>query len=194
MRIVGEGTYGRLKFESGVHRVQRVPLTESQGRIHTSTATVAILPEPPSLSETIPERELRIDVYRSSGAGGQNANKTNSAVRAVHLPTGITVCIQEERCQQTNRTRALAILRARVYQQKREAMMAARRDQRQGLIGQAERSEKIRTYNFPQGRITDHRLGHSLFSLEAFFAGRSLDDLIDRLALHEEARRLEDLQ
>jgi peptide chain release factor 1 len=151
------------------------------------------MPQPENLALTIPEKDIRIDVYRSGGAGGQNANKTNSAVRAVHIPTGLMVCIQEERSQQTNRIRALAILQSRVYQLRKDELDAQRKSHRQAQIGNADRSEKIRTYNFPQGRITDHRINHSLFNIEAFFQGKTLEEFIQRLKLQEETRNLEGL-
>lgn len=197
-KIDGDDVFGRLKWESGVHRVQRVPLTESQGRIHTSTATIAIMPQVDQAQMkqiVIPEKDLRIDVYRSSGAGGQNANKTNSAVRVVHLPTGTTVCIQEERDQQKNRARAMVILHARLLEAKRRSEGSERRQTRQAQIGNADRSEKIRTYNFPQGRITDHRIGYSVFGIDDFMAeARGLDQFIERLRLLEEADKLAELE
>lgn len=189
--------FGKLKWESGVHRVQRIPATESQGRIHTSTSTVAIMPHSPNGSGkiTIPEKDIRIDVYRSSGAGGQNANKTNSAVRVVHIPTGMMVCIQEERNQQQNRVRALAILQARLLQLQRKASDSERQKLRQGQIGNAERSDKIRTYNFPQGRITDHRANHSIFCVDEFMrSAEGLEQFIERLRLQEEAAKIEQLE
>lgn len=196
-KIEGLNVFGKLKWESGVHRVQRIPETESQGRIHTSTATVAIMPHSQSSASSIniPEKDLRIDVYRSSGAGGQHANKTNSAVRIVHLPTGMMVCIQEERDQQKNRVRAMEILKSRLLQLQRRAQDDQRQKTRQAQIGNAERSEKIRTYNFPQGRITDHRINHSVFGIDEFLSsGKGLDQFLERLALEEEACKLEQLE
>lgn len=195
-QINGANVFGRLKWESGVHRVQRVPVTENQGRIHTSTVTVAIMPLASSgHAVQIPEKDIRVDVYRSSGAGGQNANKTNSAVRVVHIPTGTTVCIQEERSQQTNRARAMAILHARLQQLSRKASDSERQKTRQAQIGHGDRAEKIRTYNFPQGRVTDHRANHSIFCIEEFMKeARGLDQLVDRLHLHDEAAKLAELE
>lgn len=194
VNISGRGVFGRLKFESGVHRVQRVPRTESQGRLHTSTVTVAILPQPEEIVVEIPERDLRIDSFKSGGPGGQHVNKTNSAIRVVHLPTGISVAVQEERCAQQNRLCAMRLLQARLYEIRRCEQDAARRSARHSQIGQAERSEKIRTYNFPQTRITDHRIGVSIHDLDGFFSGRLIDSLVDQLAMRAEEERLSGLQ
>ncbi len=194
-KIDGLDVFGKLKWESGVHRVQRIPQTESQGRIHTSTVTVAIMPKHADSKLVIPDKDIRVDVYRSSGAGGQNANKTNSAVRVVHIPTGMMVCIEEERNQQQNRCRAMTILQARLQERRRRELESERQKTRQAQIGHAERSEKIRTYNFPQGRITDHRINHSIYCINDFMReARGLDQLIDRLKLQNEASTLEEIE
>lgn len=191
--IEGTGVFGKLKWESGVHRVQRVPESESQGRVHTSTVTIAILPPVPD--ETLErvqltDADLRFESFKSSGPGGQHVNKTNSAVRVTHIPTGIAVAVQEERCAQQNRARALAILTERLAKLSKDRVEVERRTARQSQIGSATRSEKIRTYNFPQGRITDHRLGRSLHDLDAFFTGKCLDTLIDAMTKKAEDERL----
>ncbi len=187
--IKGKGAYSRLKYESGVHRVQRVPATEAQGRIHTSTATVAVLAEVDEVEVDIPENDLRIDVYRSAGAGGQNVQKNATAIRITHLPTGIVVQCQDERSQLQNRQRAMSILRARLYEieaeKRRQEIDSARRSQ----VGTGERSEKIRTYNYPQSRVTDHRLNLSVYNLPAIMDGE-LDVFIDELATRDETERL----
>lgn len=193
MDIEGEGVFGRLKWESGVHRVQRVPTSEAQGRVHTSTITVAILPPVPAEASRriqLNDAELRFESFKSSGPGGQHVNKTNSAVRVTHLPTGIAIAVQEERSAQQNRTRALALLADRLARLSRERLEGERRTTRHSQVGSAARSEKIRTYNFPQGRITDHRLGKSLHDLDAFFAGKCLDPLISDLIAKTEQQRL----
>ncbi len=188
--VRGEGAYSRLKYESGVHRVQRVPETESQGRIHTSTATVAVLPEADEVEVNIAAEDIRIDVYRATGPGGQSVNTTDSAVRITHLPTGLVVQCQDEKSQLQNRQRALAILRARLYdaemQRQHDEISADRRAQ----VGSAERSEKIRTYNFPQNRVTDHRVGVSIYNLPAVLDG-DLDVFIDELAAADQSARLQ---
>jgi peptide chain release factor 1 len=187
--VKGKGAYSRLKYESGVHRVQRVPITESQGRIHTSTATVAVLAEADEVEVNIPEKDIRMDVYRSAGAGGQNVQKNATAVRLTHIPTGIVVQCQDERSQLQNRVRAMSILRARLYQLAVERQQAEEDATRRSQVGSAERSEKIRTYNFPQSRVTDHRIGISLHNLPAVLDG-NLDPFIDELATKEQAERL----
>jgi peptide chain release factor 1 len=179
--ISGRGAYARLKFESGVHRVQRVPDTETQGRIHTSAATVAVLPEAEDVDVSISEKDLRIDVYRSSGPGGQSVNTTDSAVRITHMPTGIVVAQQDEKSQHKNKAKALKILRARLYERERQRIDAERTAQRRGQIGSGDRSERIRTYNFPQARITDHRINLTLYKLDLVLEGTALDELIDAL-------------
>jgi len=187
--IKGKGAFSRLKYESGVHRVQRIPITESSGRIHTSTATVAVLPEVEDVEIEINEKDLRIDVFRSSGHGGQSVNTTDSAVRITHIPTGIVVQCQDERSQLQNRARAMAILRARLYDLEYRKQTQEIDEARRQQVGSGERSEKIRTYNFPQNRVTDHRIGYSVYRLEDVLAGE-LDDFIDRLIAHDQAERL----
>ena len=186
----GKGAFSRLKYESGVHRVQRVPVTESQGRIHTSTATVAVLAEADEIELKIPERDVKMDVFRAGGAGGQSVQKNATAVRLTHLPTGMVVQCQDERSQLQNRVRAMSILRARLYEiairEQRDEVDAARRAQ----VGTGERSEKIRTYNYPQARVTDHRIGISSHNLPSVLDGE-LDMFIDELATQEEAHRLQ---
>ena len=181
--------FARLKWESGVHRVQRVPATESQGRIHTSTVTVAVLPEAEEVDVDVNEGDLRIDVYRASGAGGQHVNKTESAVRITHLPTGIAVAMQEEKSQHKNRAKAMKVLRARLYEQQRASLHATRAADRKSQVGTGDRSERIRTYNFPQGRVTDHRVGLTLHKIERVMAG-DLDEIIDALAAEDQAAKL----
>jgi peptide chain release factor 1 len=191
--IGGVGVFGRLKFESGVHRVQRVPQTETQGRIHTSAATVAVLPEPEDVEIEIADADLRIDTYRSSGAGGQHVNKTDSAVRITHLPTGIVVT-SSEKSQHQNRARALKVLKARLYDQKREALDAQRSASRRSQVGSGDRSERIRTYNFPQGRVTDHRINLTFYNLPKVLEGEALDEVIDPLVAEDQAARLASLE
>lgn len=184
IRVSGEKPYGQLKFEGGVHRVQRVPVTESQGRIHTSTATVAVLPEASESDIEIKPEDLRIDIYRSGGHGGQGVNTTDSAVRITHLPTGIVVAMQDERSQQQNRVKAMMVLRSRLIEKQKQEEMKAASDARKSLIGSGDRSEKIRTYNFPQDRITDHRVHYSRSNVGAAMDG-DIDDLIHELTLAE---------
>lgn len=188
--ISGRGVFARLKFESGVHRVQRVPETEASGRIHTSAATVAVLPEVEEVDIKIEDKDLRIDVYRSQGAGGQHVNTTDSAVRITHIPTGIAVAQQTEKSQHKNKAKAMALLRARLYEMERSARDAARAADRKGQVGSGDRSERIRTYNFPQGRVTDHRIGLTLYKIEKVIAGEALDEVIDPLIAEDQAARL----
>jgi peptide chain release factor 1 len=187
--ISGKGVFARLKYESGVHRVQRVPATETQGRIHTSTVTVAVLPEAEEVDVQINDSDLRIDTYRASGAGGQHVNKTDSAVRITHLPTGTVVAMQEEKSQHKNRAKAMKVLRARIYEQQRAALAATRAADRKGQVGTGDRSERIRTYNFPQGRVTDHRIGLTLHKIDRVMLGE-FDEIVDALTAEDEAARL----
>jgi peptide chain release factor 1 len=188
--ISGKGVFARLKFESGVHRVQRVPATETQGRIHTSAATVAVMPEVEDIDVEINEKDLRVDVYMSSGAGGQHVNKTASAVRITHLPTGIAVAMQEERSQHQNRAKAMKLLRSRIYEGLREKADSERSADRRAQVGSGDRSERIRTYNFPQGRVTDHRINLTLYKLPEIVSGAALDEIIDPLILDHQAALL----
>jgi peptide chain release factor 1 len=190
LAVEGEGAYAKLKFESGVHRVQRVPVTEASGRIHTSAATVAVLPEPEDVDVNVQEKDLRIDVYRASGAGGQHVNKTESAVRITHLPTGIVVAMQEEKSQHKNRAKAMKILKARLFEAERERQESARAAERKGLVGSGDRSERIRTYNFPQGRVSDHRINLTLYKLDRIISGDDLGEIIDALVTEDQASRL----
>ena len=192
--ITGRGVFARLKFESGVHRVQRVPETEASGRIHTSAATVAVLPEAEEVDIKIDEKDLRIDVFRSSGPGGQSVNTTDSAVRITHLPTGIVVQQQDEKSQHKNKAKALKVLRARLYEQERAEKDAVRAASRKNQIGSGDRSERIRTYNYPQGRVTDHRIGLTLYKLEQVLRGEALDEIIEALIAEDEAARLADAE
>jgi peptide chain release factor 1 len=191
--IEGDGVFGRLKFESGVHRVQRVPDTETQGRIHTSAATVAVLPEAEDVEIEVNDADIRIDTYRSSGAGGQHVNKTDSAVRITHLPTGIVVT-SSEKSQHQNRARAMKVLKARLYDQKREALDLERSQSRKSQVGSGDRSERIRTYNFPQARVTDHRINLTLYNLAKVIEGEALDDVIGPLIAEDQAARLASLE
>ena len=191
--VGGQDVFARLKFESGVHRVQRVPVTEAGGRIHTSAATVAVLPEPEEVDVQIEEKELRIDVYRSSGPGGQSVNTTDSAVRITHMPTGIVVQQQDEKSQHKNKAKALKVLRARLYDHKRQAAEAERAASRRNQVGSGDRSERIRTYNFPQGRVTDHRVNLTLHKIDKVLAGEALDEIIDALIAEDQAARLAEL-
>ena len=187
--IEGRGVFAKLKFESGVHRVQRVPATESQGRIHTSTVTVAVLPEAEEVDVQINEADLRIDTYRASGAGGQHVNKTDSAVRITHIPTGTVVAMQEEKSQHKNRAKAMKVLRARIFDAERARLAGARAADRKGQVGTGDRSERIRTYNFPQGRVTDHRIGLTIHKIDRVMLGE-FDEVIEALVAEDEAARL----
>ncbi len=188
--ISGQDVFARLKYESGVHRVQRVPETEAGGRIHTSAATVAVLPEAQDVDIEINESDLRIDVFRASGPGGQSVNTTDSAVRITHLPTGIMVSQQDEKSQHKNRAKAMKILRARLYDAERARQQAERAASRKGQVGSGDRSERIRTYNFPQGRVTDHRINLTLYKLDKILNGEALDEVVDALASEDQAARL----
>jgi peptide chain release factor 1 len=185
--VRGRGVYAKLKFESGVHRVQRVPDTETSGRIHTSAATVAVLPEAEDVDVAVNDADLRIDVFRASGAGGQHVNKTESAVRITHLPSGIVVAVQDERSQHKNKARAMELLRTKLYDMERQKLDAARAAERRGLVGSGDRSQRIRTYNFPQGRVTDHRINLTLHKLPQVLEGGALGEIIDALVAHHQA-------
>ena len=192
--ISGQEVFAKLKFESGVHRVQRVPDTETGGRIHTSAATVAVLPEAEEVDVDIKETDLRIDIFRSSGPGGQSVNTTDSAVRITHVPTGIVVSQQDEKSQHKNRAKAMKILRSRLYDAERAKQNAERAASRKGQVGSGDRSERIRTYNFPQGRVTDHRINLTLYKLDKILLGESLNEIIDALLAEEQAQKLADGQ
>lgn len=189
-RVSGQDVFAKLKYESGVHRVQRVPETETQGRIHTSAATVAVLPEAEEVDIAIDEKDLRVDTYRSQGAGGQHVNTTDSAVRITHMPSGVVVQCQDEKSQHKNRAKAMTMLRAKLYDHQRQEAESARAADRKGQVGSGDRSERIRTYNFPQGRVTDHRINLTLYKLDRVIAGESLDEIIDPLVAHDQADRL----
>jgi peptide chain release factor 1 len=190
--VTGDGVFGRLKFESGVHRVQRVPATETQGRIHTSAATVAVLPEVEDVEIEIKDSDLRIDTYRASGAGGQHVNKTDSAVRITHIPTN-TVVTSSEKSQHQNRAKAMKVLKARLYDQQRQALDTARSEDRKSQVGSGDRSERIRTYNYPQGRVSDHRINLTLYNLPKFMEG-DMDEMIEALIGEDQAARLAALE
>jgi len=188
--VAGTGVFAKLKFESGVHRVQRVPVTESGGRIHTSAATVAVLPEPTEVDVAIEDKDLKIDIYRASGAGGQHVNTTDSAVRITHLPSGIVVTCQDERSQHKNKAKAMQVLRARLYEKMRDEAQGAEAEARKAMVGSGDRSERIRTYNFPQGRVTDHRINLTLHRLPEVLEGPGLAEIVDALIAEDEAKRL----
>jgi peptide chain release factor 1 len=188
--VAGSGVFAKLKFESGVHRVQRVPVTESGGRIHTSAATVAVLPEADEVDVEIEDKDLKIDIYRASGAGGQHVNTTDSAVRLTHLPTGLVVIQQDQRSQHKNRAKAMQVLRTRLYDLKRAEAHGDEAQARRAMVGSGDRSERIRTYNFPQGRVTDHRIGLTLHRLPEILEGPGLGELIDALIAEDQAKRL----
>jgi peptide chain release factor 1 len=191
--ITGRSVFARLKFESGVHRVQRVPETETQGRIHTSAATVAVLPEAEEVDIQIEDKDLRIDVYRSSGPGGQSVNTTDSAVRITHLPSGLVVIQQDEKSQHKNKAKALKVLRSRLYDMERQAKDAERAADRKNQVGSGDRSERIRTYNFPQGRVTDHRINLTLYKIDKVISGEALDELIEALVSEDQAAKLAEI-
>ncbi len=188
--VQGSGVFAKLKFESGVHRVQRVPNTETQGRIHTSAATVAVLPEAEEVDVAINEADIKVDTMRAQGAGGQHVNKTESAIRLTHLPTGLVVFMQEERSQHRNRHKALAVLRSRIFDQQRQKLDGERAADRKAQVGSGDRSERIRTYNFPQGRLTDHRINLTLYKLDKVIAGEALDEVVDALTTEHQAAQL----
>jgi peptide chain release factor 1 len=194
MEVVGKGAYAKLKFESGGHRVQRLPVTEAGGRIHTSAATVAVLPEPDDVEVHIDDKDLRIDVFRASGSGGQHVNKTESAVRITHLPTGIAVAQQTEKSQHKNKAQAMKLLKARLFDLERERTEKARAAERKGLIGSGDRSERVRTYNYPQGRVTDHRINLTLYKLDRIVAGDDLGEIVDALVTEDQASRLAEME
>jgi len=194
LEVNGRGAYAKLKFESGVHRVQRVPATENQGRIHTSAATVAVLPEAEDVDIQINEKDLRIDVYRAQGAGGQHVNKTESAVRITHLPTGIAVAQQTEKSQHKNKAHAMKLLKAKLYDIERQRVDGARAAERKSMVGSGDRSERIRTYNFPQGRVTDHRINLTLYNLARIISGDGLGEIVDALVAQDQADRLAEFE
>jgi peptide chain release factor 1 len=193
MAVSGQNVFARLKYESGGHRVQRVPKTETQGRIHTSAATVAVLPEAEDVDVVFEDKDLRIDVYRSGGPGGQSVNTTDSAVRITHLPSGLYVAIQDEKSQHKNKAKAMKILKTKVYDMERQKVDAARAADRKGQIGSGDRSERIRTYNFPQSRLTDHRIGLTLYNLDEIMTGAGLGEVIDALITHAQVEQLANL-
>ena len=193
MMITGESVFSKLKYESGAHRVQRVPSTESQGRIHTSTATVVVLPEAEEVEIDLADKDIRIDIYHASGAGGQHVNKTASAVRLTHIPTGIAVAMQDERSQIKNREKAMKVLRARVYDKLQQEAQSAYDSERKSAVGTGDRSERIRTYNFPQNRVTDHRIGLTIQKLDQILAGK-FDEIVDSLIIYDQTSKLEELQ
>jgi peptide chain release factor 1 len=191
--ITGRGVFAKLKFESGVHRVQRVPETESGGRIHTSAATVAVLPEAEEIDVAIEDKDIRVDVFRASGPGGQSVNTTDSAVRITHLPSGIVVSQQDEKSQHKNRAKAMTVLRSRIYDAERARADAVRSADRKGQVGSGDRSERVRTYNFPQGRMTDHRINLTLYKLEKIITGEALHEVIAALISEDQANRLAEM-
>jgi peptide chain release factor 1 len=194
LEVNGRGAFAKLKFESGVHRVQRVPATENQGRIHTSAATVAVLPEAEDVDIQINDKDLRIDVYRAQGAGGQHVNKTESAVRITHLPTGIAVAQQTEKSQHKNKAHAMKLLKAKLYDMERQRVDSARAADRKSMVGSGDRSERIRTYNFPQGRVTDHRINLTLYNLARIITGDELGEIVDALVAQDQADRLAEFE
>ncbi len=193
VEVSGRDVFSRLKFESGVHRVQRVPATEAQGRVHTSAATVAVLPEAEEVDMTINDQDLRIDVFRAGGAGGQHVNKTESAVRITHIPTGVVVVMQDEKSQHKNKAKAMKILRSRLYEAQRAKLASERAADRKEQVGSGDRSERIRTYNFPQGRVTDHRINLTLYKIDRIVSGECLDEVIDPLIANDQAEKLAEI-
>jgi peptide chain release factor 1 len=194
LEVEGRGVYAKLKFESGVHRVQRVPATETQGRIHTSAATVAVLPEAEDVDIVILDKDLRIDTYRAQGAGGQHVNKTDSAVRITHLPTGTVVAMQEEKSQHKNKAKAMTMLKAKIFDAERKRVDSERASERKSLVGSGDRSERIRTYNYPQGRVTDHRINLTLYNLSRIVSGDELGEIVDALVAQDQADRLAEFE
>ncbi len=194
IKVTGRNVFAKLKFESGVHRVQRVPETETGGRIHTSAATVAVLPEAEEIDVKIEEKDIRVDIFRASGPGGQSVNTTDSAVRITHIPTGIVVQQQDEKSQHKNKAKAMSVLRSRIYDAERAAKAAERSAERKGQVGSGDRSERIRTYNFPQGRVTDHRINLTLYKLDKVVAGEALGEVIDALIAEDQAERLAEIE
>nr|WP_267879432.1 peptide chain release factor 1 [Sneathiella glossodoripedis] len=194
VKVNGRNVFAKLKFESGVHRVQRVPETETGGRIHTSAATVAVLPEAEEIDVKIEDKDIRVDIFRASGPGGQSVNTTDSAVRITHLPTGIVVQQQDEKSQHKNKAKAMSVLRSRIYEAERAAKAAERSAERKGQVGSGDRSERIRTYNFPQGRVTDHRINLTLYKLDKVIAGEALGEIIDALIAEDQAERLAEIE
>ncbi|MEH6404457.1 MAG: peptide chain release factor 1 [Sneathiella sp.] len=194
VKVTGRSVFSKLKFESGVHRVQRVPETETGGRIHTSAATVAVLPEAEDIDVKIEDKDVRVDIFRASGPGGQSVNTTDSAVRLTHIPTGIVVQQQDEKSQHKNKTKAMSVLRSRIYEAERAAKAEVRSADRKGQVGSGDRSERIRTYNFPQGRVTDHRINLTLYKLDKVMAGEALGEVIDSLIAEDQAARLAEIE
>jgi peptide chain release factor 1 len=194
LEVEGRGAYARLKFESGVHRVQRVPATETQGRIHTSAATVAVLPEAEDVDIVINDKDLRIDTYRAQGAGGQHVNKTDSAVRITHIPTNTVVAMQEEKSQHKNKAKAMTLLKAKIFDAERKRVDGERASERKSLVGSGDRSERIRTYNYPQGRVTDHRINLTLYNLSKIIGGDELGEIVDALVAQDQADRLAEFE
>lgn len=194
VKVTGRNVFSKLKFESGVHRVQRIPATETGGRIHTSAATVAVLPEAEEIDVKIEDKDVRVDIFRASGPGGQSVNTTDSAVRLTHIPTGIVVQQQDEKSQHKNKAKAMSVLRSRIYEAERSAKAEARSAVRKGQVGSGDRSERIRTYNFPQGRVTDHRINLTLYKLDKIIAGEALGDIVDSLIAEDQAERLAEIE
>ncbi len=194
VKVTGRNVFSKLKFESGVHRVQRIPATETGGRIHTSAATVAVLPEAEEIDVKIEDKDVRVDIFRASGPGGQSVNTTDSAVRLTHIPTGIVVQQQDEKSQHKNKAKAMSVLRSRIYDAERAAKAEERSADRKGQVGSGDRSERIRTYNFPQGRVTDHRINLTLYKLDKIIAGEALGEIIDSLIAEDQAERLAEIE